>query len=71
VLGSRICLDDLGRNLDEILYASESPSLVATVRRAHAVQPDGAPNEYSLWRRAPETNGIVKACDELGIGFVP
>ena len=28
-------------------------------------------NEYSLWWRAPETNGIFDACDELGIGFVP
>ena len=24
-----------------------------------------------LWWRAPETNGILEACDELGIGFVP
>jgi aryl-alcohol dehydrogenase-like predicted oxidoreductase len=24
-----------------------------------------------LWWREPETNGIFKACDELGIGFVP
>jgi aryl-alcohol dehydrogenase-like predicted oxidoreductase len=44
----------------------------ATVRRAHAVQPVTAlQNEYSLWWRGPETNGILKACDELGIGFVP
>ena len=42
-----------------------------TVRRAHAVQPITAlQNEYSLWTRGPETNGILKACDELGIGFV-
>lgn len=45
---------------------------VATLRRAHAVQPVAAvQNEYSLWWRAPETNGILTACDELGIGFVP
>jgi aryl-alcohol dehydrogenase-like predicted oxidoreductase len=45
---------------------------VQTVRRAHAVQPVAAlQNEYSLWWRAPETNGILEACDELGIGFVP
>ena len=45
---------------------------VATLRRAHAVQPVTAvQNEYSLWWRAPETNGILDACDELGIGFVP
>ena len=45
---------------------------VMTLRRAHAVQPVAAlQNEYSLWTRGPETNGILKACDELGIGFVP
>lgn len=45
---------------------------VRTLRRAHAVQPVAAvQNEYSLWWRAPETNGILDACDELGIGFVP
>ena len=45
---------------------------VQTLRRAHAVQPVAAvQNEYSLWWRAPETNGIIDACDELGIGFVP
>ena len=43
-----------------------------TVRRAHAVQPITAlQNEYSLWTRGPETNGILDACEELGIGFVP
>lgn len=45
---------------------------VQTLRRAHAVQPVAAvQNEYSLWWRAPETNGVLQACDELGIGFVP
>jgi len=43
-----------------------------TVRRAHAVQPITAlQNEYSLWTRGPETNGILEACEELGIGLVP
>jgi aryl-alcohol dehydrogenase-like predicted oxidoreductase len=42
-----------------------------TVRRAHAVQPVAAlQNEYSLWTRGPETNGILEACEELGIGLV-
>jgi aryl-alcohol dehydrogenase-like predicted oxidoreductase len=42
-----------------------------TVRRAHAVQPVTAlQNEYSLWTRGPETNGILAACEELGIGLV-
>jgi len=45
---------------------------VQTVRRAHAVQPVTAlQNEYSLWTRGPETNGILQVCEELGIGFVP
>jgi aryl-alcohol dehydrogenase-like predicted oxidoreductase len=43
-----------------------------TIRRAHAVLPITAiQNEYSLWTRGPETNGVLEACDELGIGFVP
>jgi aryl-alcohol dehydrogenase-like predicted oxidoreductase len=43
-----------------------------TIRRAHAVQPITAiQNEYSLWTRGPETNGVLAACEELGIGFVP
>jgi aryl-alcohol dehydrogenase-like predicted oxidoreductase len=43
----------------------------ATLRRAHAVQPVAAiQNEYSLTNRGPETNGILDACEELGIGFV-
>ena len=43
----------------------------ATVRRAHAVQPVAAlQNEYSLWTRGPESNGILEACEALGIGLV-
>jgi aryl-alcohol dehydrogenase-like predicted oxidoreductase len=43
-----------------------------TIRRAHAVQPVAAiQNEYSLWTRGPETNGVLQACEDLGIGFVP
>jgi aryl-alcohol dehydrogenase-like predicted oxidoreductase len=42
-----------------------------TVRRAHKVQKVTAlQNEYSLWTRGPETNGILEACEELGIGLV-
>jgi aryl-alcohol dehydrogenase-like predicted oxidoreductase len=45
---------------------------VQTVRRAHAVQPVTAlQNEYSLWTRGPDTNGILQVCEELGIGLVP
>jgi aryl-alcohol dehydrogenase-like predicted oxidoreductase len=43
-----------------------------TIRRAQAVQPVTAiQNEYSLWTRGPETNGVLEACEELGIGFAP
>ena len=42
-----------------------------TVRRAHAVQPvTTLQNEYSLWTRGPETNGILDTCKELRIGLV-
>jgi aryl-alcohol dehydrogenase-like predicted oxidoreductase len=43
-----------------------------TIRRAHAVQPVAAiQSEYSLWTRDVEHNGVLAACEELGIGFVP
>jgi aryl-alcohol dehydrogenase-like predicted oxidoreductase len=52
-------------------FGMSEPGL-QTLRRAHAVQPVTAvQNEYSLWWRESETNGILDACDELGIGFVP
>ncbi|MGN6481504.1 aldo/keto reductase [Luteibacter sp.] len=42
-----------------------------TVRRAHKVQRVTAlQNEYSLWTRGPENNGILATCEELGIGLV-
>jgi aryl-alcohol dehydrogenase-like predicted oxidoreductase len=28
-------------------------------------------SEYSLWTRDPEQDGVLAACEELGIGFVP
>lgn len=43
-----------------------------TIRRAHAVQPVAAvQTEYSLMERDPERNGVLQACEELRIGFVP
>jgi aryl-alcohol dehydrogenase-like predicted oxidoreductase len=49
-----------------------SEPAVHTLRRANAVQPVTAvQNEYSLWWREVEHNGILDACDELGISFVP
>ena len=53
-------------------YFGMSEPSARTLRRAHAVQPVTAvQNEYSLWWRDVESNGILDACDELGIGFVP
>jgi aryl-alcohol dehydrogenase-like predicted oxidoreductase len=52
-------------------FGLSEPSL-ASLRRAHAVQPVTAlQNEYSLWTRDVEHNGVLAACEELGIGFVP
>jgi aryl-alcohol dehydrogenase-like predicted oxidoreductase len=43
-----------------------------SIRAAHAVQPVAAlQSEYSLWWREPEQSGVLAACEELGIGFVP
>lgn len=43
----------------------------ATLRRAHSVHPITAvQSEYSLWTRDPE-GGLLGACEELGVGFVP
>jgi aryl-alcohol dehydrogenase-like predicted oxidoreductase len=55
----------------KVKHFGMSEPAAATLRRAHAVQPVTAvQNEYSLWTRGPETNGIFAACEELGIGFV-
>lgn len=43
-----------------------------TLRRAAKVHPIAAlQSEYSLWSRDVEVNGILAACRELGITFVP
>jgi aryl-alcohol dehydrogenase-like predicted oxidoreductase len=43
----------------------------STLRRACSVHPLAAvQSEYSLWFREPET-GILPACRELGVAFVP
>jgi len=48
-----------------------SEASVPTIRRAHAVHPIAAvQSEYSLFSRDPE-RGVLAACRELGIGFVP
>lgn len=48
-----------------------SEAAVATIRKAHAVQPVTAvQSEYSLWWRQPEVE-LLPTLQELGIGFVP
>ena len=56
----------------KVLHFGLSEASARTIRRAHAVQPVTAvQTEYSLMNRDPEHNGVLKACEELGIGFVP
>jgi aryl-alcohol dehydrogenase-like predicted oxidoreductase len=55
----------------KVKHFGMSEAGVATVRRAHAVQPVTAlQSEYSLWWRKPEEE-LLPALEELGIGFVP
>lgn len=56
----------------KVKFFGLSEASIASIRRAHAVQPVTAlQNEYSLWTRDVEVNGVLDVCDELGIGFVP
>ncbi len=56
----------------KVLHFGLSEASARTIRRAHAVQPVTAvQTEYSLMERDPEQNGVLKTCEELGIGFVP
>ena len=70
-------IEDVAGTVKELIAAGKvrhfglSEPGAQTVRRAHALQPVTAlQNEYSLWTRGPETNGILEACEELGVGFV-
>lgn len=55
----------------KVKYFGLSEPSAKTLRRAHAVQPvTTLQNEYSMWVRGPETNGIFEACEELGVGLV-
>ena len=56
----------------KVRHFGMSEAGAGTIRRAHAVQPVAAvQSEYSLWTRDPEQDGVLAACEELGIGFVP
>ena len=56
----------------KVLHFGLSEPSAKTIRRAHAVQRVAAiQTEYSLIERSVEHNGVLQACEELGIGFVP
>jgi aryl-alcohol dehydrogenase-like predicted oxidoreductase len=56
----------------KVLHFGLSEANAKTIRRAHAVQPVAAiQSEYSVMTRDPEQNGVLRTCEELGIGFVP
>jgi aryl-alcohol dehydrogenase-like predicted oxidoreductase len=56
----------------KVLHFGLSEASAQSIRRAHAVQPVTAvQTEYSVMNRDPEHNGVLQACEELGIGFVP
>jgi aryl-alcohol dehydrogenase-like predicted oxidoreductase len=56
----------------KVLHFGLSEASARTIRKAHAVQTVTAvQTEYSVMNRDPEQDGVLKACEELGIGFVP
>jgi pyridoxine 4-dehydrogenase len=70
-------IEDVAGTVKDLIAAGKvqhfgmSEAGVATIRRAHAVQPVTAlQSEYSLWWREPEEE-ILPTLEELGIGFVP
>jgi aryl-alcohol dehydrogenase-like predicted oxidoreductase len=69
-------IEDVAGTVKELIQQGKvkhfglSEAAVATIRRAHAVQPVTAlQNEYSLWFRDSEAE-VIPALEELGIGFV-
>jgi aryl-alcohol dehydrogenase-like predicted oxidoreductase len=56
----------------KVLHVGLSEPSARTIRRAHVVQPVSAiQTEYSIMERSVERNGVLQACEELYIGFVP
>jgi aryl-alcohol dehydrogenase-like predicted oxidoreductase len=73
-----VAIEDVAGTVKELVQHGKvkhfglSEASAQTIRRAHAVQPVAAvQSEYSLWTRDVEHNGVLAACEELGIGFVP
>jgi aryl-alcohol dehydrogenase-like predicted oxidoreductase len=72
-----IPIEDYAGAVNELVAAGKvhryglSEASESTIRRAHAVLPlTAVQSEYSLWWRRPD-EGVLAACRELGIGFVP
>ncbi|TDE13384.1 aldo/keto reductase [Dyadobacter psychrotolerans] len=56
----------------KVLHFGLSEASAKTIRLAHGVMPVSAvQTEYSIMERSVEQNGVLAACEELGIGFVP
>jgi aryl-alcohol dehydrogenase-like predicted oxidoreductase len=73
----QVPIEDVAGTVKELITAGKvkhfglSEAGVATIRRAHAVQPVAAlQSEYSLFWREPEAE-IIPTLGELGIGLVP
>src|SRR4051812_20056609 len=71
-------IEDVAGTVKDLIKAGKvkhfglSEPSAKTIRRAHAVQPvTTIQSEYSLIERNVEHNGVLKTCEELGIGFVP
>ncbi len=46
-----------------------NPTTLAKACRVHPIA--ALQTEYSLWSREPEENGVLQACRDLGVAFVP
>lgn len=73
----KVPIEEVAGTVGELIHAGKvrhfglSEAGLATIRRAHAVQPVTAlQSEYSLWWRRPEAE-ILPVLEELGIGLVP
>jgi len=71
-------IEDVAGAVKDLIQAGKvkrfglSESSADLIRRAHAVQPVTAlQSEYSIWWTPIEENGVLAACEELGIGLVP
>ena len=74
---TNVPMEDVAGTVKDLIAAGKvkhfglSEASVASIRKAHAVQPVTAlQSEYSLWWREPEKD-ILPTLQELGIGFVP